>query len=217
MDLKIGDTQLIIATARAENLLRNELAYALATTYHETAFTMKPVRETLAKNDAEAIRILDKSWSAKKLPWVKIPYWRYDDAGRSWLGRGYVQLTWYVNYLAMTRRLGVDLMTDPNAALRPDVAARILIIGMKEGTFTGKRLSDYITLKKSDFKSARRIINGTDKDDQIAAYARAYDAALTTAGYGVDPALPVKIEHQKPAACLFGPFLPSSWQKIWTR
>jgi hypothetical protein len=74
------------------------LAYILATVYHETARTMQPVRETLAKSDDAAIAILEKSWAAGKMPWVKSPYWRKDVDGRSWLGRGLVQLTHLVNY-----------------------------------------------------------------------------------------------------------------------
>ena len=40
MDLKLGHTQLIIDTAKEYGLLRNQLAYVLATAYWETARTM---------------------------------------------------------------------------------------------------------------------------------------------------------------------------------
>lgn len=59
---------------------------------------------------------------------------------------------------------------------------------MIEGWFTGKKLSDYITLQKSDFKGARKIINGTDKDDEIAKIAKQYDDELKALGYGEDKA-----------------------------
>ena len=53
-----------------------------------------------------------------------------------------------------------------------------------EGWFTGKKLSDYITLKISDFKSARKIVNGLDKAELIADYAKQYDKMLKDIGYG---------------------------------
>ena len=42
MDLDIGETRLLIETGRRFGLLRNQLAYVLATAYHETAHTMLP-------------------------------------------------------------------------------------------------------------------------------------------------------------------------------
>jgi hypothetical protein len=42
----------------------------------------------------------------------------------------------------------------------------------------------YITLDKSDFVDARRVVNGKDKASEIAAIARDYDAALKAIGYG---------------------------------
>ena len=67
------------------------LAYMLGTAHHETGRTMQPVRETFAATDDRAIAILERAYAAGKLTWVKTPYWRKDEAGRSWLGRGLVQ------------------------------------------------------------------------------------------------------------------------------
>ena len=186
MNLDIGDTQLIIRTAKEYDLLRNELAYVLATAYHETGRTMKPVRETFGKNDAQVISRLDAAWSGGRLPWVRSRYWAPDFEGKSWYGRGYVQLTHRDNYERAGDKLNVTLVDDPDMALDPGIAAQILVKGMQEGWFTGKKLSDYITLQKSDFISARRIVNGTDRAAIIANYAKAYDKALVKIGYGVD-------------------------------
>ncbi|MFC0246147.1 hypothetical protein ACFOLL_16280 [Falsochrobactrum ovis] len=46
----------------------------------------------------------------------------------------------------------VDFVANPKLLLEPEYAAPILIVGMKEGWFTSKKLSDYIPLQKSDFK-----------------------------------------------------------------
>ena len=185
-NLDLGDTRLIIEEAKRHDLLRNQAAYCLATAFHESAHTMKPVRETLASTDDIAIQRLERAWAAGNLPSVRTPYWRRDADGKTWLGRGYPQTTHKANYERMGRRLGIDLTTDPNVMLEPDVAMRVMIVGMSEGLFTGKRLSDYITLQRSNFTAARKIINGSDRALDIAAVARAYDSALKAEGYGVD-------------------------------
>ena len=86
------------------------LAYILATAFHETAYTMQPVRETLADSDAKAIDILDRAYAAGRLSWVKSVYWKPDEDGKSWLGRGLVQLTHKRNYEAMSKITGIDLV-----------------------------------------------------------------------------------------------------------
>jgi hypothetical protein len=120
-------------------------AYILATAYHETGKTMQPVMETFASSEAQAISRLDAAWRAGKMPQVTSRYWgRHADTGRSYLGRGYVQLTHYTNYDKASRKLGVDLVKNPDLAMRPEYAAKILIEGMSEGWFTGAKLGDYI-------------------------------------------------------------------------
>jgi predicted chitinase len=150
-------------------------AYLLATAWHETARTMQPVRETLAATDDKAIARLEAAFAKGKLPWVRTPYWRKDSQGRSWLGRGYVQLTHETNYRRAGRELGVDLVGNPDVAMQPTVAAQVLVRGCAEGWFTGKKLADYLP---GDYIGARRVVNGTDKAAQIAAYAETFEAAL---------------------------------------
>ena len=69
-------------------------------------------------------------------------------------------------------------MNHPELALNPTYAAQIMIAGMREGWFTGKKLSDYIKNGKVDYVGARRIINGTDKAQLIAGYAKQFESAL---------------------------------------
>jgi len=162
MNMHLGDTRLLIESGRKRGLLRNQIAYVLATAYHETAHTMKPVKE---QGDEDYLR-------SKK-------YWPY-------IGRGYVQITWKTNYEKAGEMLGIDFVSEPELLLEPEYAAPVIIAGMTEGWFTGRKLSDYITLQKSDFRNARRIVNGTDKAGLIARYAKDYDRALLSEGYGVD-------------------------------
>ena len=178
MNLNLGDTQLIIKEARKHGLSLHETAYVLATAYHETAHTMKPVREYGG----------EKYLRSKK-------YYPY-------VGMGYVQLTWDYNYKKAGQKLGVDFMSNPALLLEPKYAAPILVIGMKEGWFTGKNLKDYVDdLDEDDredlreFSNARRIINGTDRQVHIGQIALKYEQALKDAEFGSKPA---PIPTQKP-------------------
>jgi len=146
-----------------------DLAYILATAKHETADTMQPVRETKAPTDAKAKEWLTKAWKAGKLGQVKTPYWN-----TGFFGRGYVQLTHEDNYRKAGDKLGLDLVADPSKAMIPEIAALILIRGMQEGWFTGKKLSDF----PSDFVSSRAVVNGSDRATLIAGYAYGFLQAL---------------------------------------
>ncbi|TBG83872.1 hypothetical protein ELG69_07035 [Rhizobium leguminosarum] len=157
---------------------RRWLAYILATAYHETAYTMQPVRETLAESDAHAVEILETAFAAGRLSWVKAPYWRPDEDGRSWLGRGLVQLTHKRNYEAMSVLTGIDLVADPDRAMEMDAAVTILIEGMLQGSFTGHKLADHLNATTADWVNARRTVNGTDRAEKLAAYAMIFDAAI---------------------------------------
>lgn len=143
------------------------LAYMLATAYWETARTMLPIRE-YGKGKGRKYGVPDK-----RSPGV-IHY-----------GRGFVQLTWYDNYLKMGKILGIaDLVTNPDRALEPAVATEIMFEGMTTGKsfagdFTGKHLANYFNTKTDDPIGARRIINGTDKAKEIAAIHAKFLSALT--------------------------------------
>mgnify|MGYP001765648213 CR=1 FL=1 len=161
------------------------LAYILGTAKHETGNAMQPVKETTsARNpspsDAKVKEILTKAWKAGKLPWVKSDYW-----SSGWFGRGFVQLTHKANYVKAGEKLGIDLVSDPSKAMIPEVSALILIRGMQEGWFTGKKLSD-----AGDFLEARRIVNGTDRAGQIATYANGFLSALEAAEAASPPPKP---------------------------
>lgn len=192
VNLTRGDTALIVETCREHGLLRNQAAYVLATAKWETAHTMKPVREYGGEKYLRSKR-----------------YYPY-------VGMGYVQLTWKSNYEKASRKLGVDFVKNPKLLLKPKYAAPILVIGSKEGWFTGKKLSDYITLNRSDFKGARRIINGTDKAADIAKIAREYDAALRAAGYGESASKPTAKRGKSFLEVIVAAII-SFIQNLWSR
>jgi putative chitinase len=138
---------------------RRWLAYMLATTKWETAHTMKPIEE-IGKGRGR-------------------PYGVPAIDGRVFYGRGYVQLTWATNYAKMAALTGADLVGHPELALDPEIAAVILLEGMKGGMFTGVGLSRYFNGAVDDPVNARRIINGTDHADDIAAIHAGFLAGLS--------------------------------------
>ena len=143
--------------AATEALPVTHRAYLLATAMHETASTMQPIAE-YGKGRSKA-------------------YGKPGKHGQAQYGRGYVQLTWDANYEKADKALGLNgaLMKDFNLAMQPTIAAKILVRGCSEGWFTGKKLADYLP---GDYRGARRVVNGLDKADLIAGYAREFEAAL---------------------------------------
>lgn len=101
--------------------------------------------------------------------------------GQKFKGRGHCMLTGRTNYTRMSEVFHVDLIANPQLAAYPSLAAEIIIYGMREGSFTGKKLDDYISDLYVDYRGARRIINGTDKAAEISALAKKYEAAILSA------------------------------------
>ncbi len=146
-------------------------AYMLATVKHECAGTWQPIEE-YGKGAGHAygseVEVTDSAGRKSK---------------HAYYGRGYVQLTWKKNYENMSQNLhmGETLLVHPEKVLEPEIAYKIMSYGMRHGSFTGKKLSDYITGNTADYHNARRIINGLDCAAKIAGYARAFLAALSAA------------------------------------
>lgn len=155
-----GTIAAIVRQCRAQALtLTAQIAYVLATTEWETNKTFKPVVEAYWLRNAEA-------WRKRNLR-----YWPYH-------GRGYVQLTWKNNYQKYADLLGVDLVRQPDLACVPQHACFILVHGFRTGTFTGRRLTDYIDDMRCDYVNARRCINGLDRAHDIARLAERHARAL---------------------------------------
>ena len=139
------------------------ISYILATTHWETgAYGQRFIYEPVPEQGKGKTR----------------PYGTpHKKTGKIYYGRGFVQLTWFDNYERFTKilyRLGfeIDLMSTPDLALKPEIATLILVIGMRDGKFTGADLDDYFDPIKSDWYNARKIINGLDKAVIIADIAK---------------------------------------------
>jgi len=144
-------------------------AYGLATGWRETAKQMKPVKEAYW---------LSEDWRKNNLKYYP------------WYGRGDVQLTWRTNYLRADKELGLcgSLAANPELALRPDISAKVMVMGMEEGWFVpGHSLPIHLpgsgNASFDQYKQARRIINGTDAWEEIATNALKFEAALIAGGW----------------------------------
>lgn len=160
----------VLLTATAGLPLRWR-AYILATAWHETAFTMQPITERGGKSYFNKYDPEFKPAKARELGNTI----RGD--GYKFRGRGYVQITGRSNYVRAGLHCGVDMTANPDLALRPDYAAKIIVKGMTEGWFTTRELADY-----DNYQDMRRIVNGTDKAKEIAAYAVKFEKALIAQG-----------------------------------
>lgn len=160
----LGTTHLYRAT---EGLPVQHRAYILATAWHETgpedsSLHMTPRREIWGPTPAQAGYEGRKDLGNTVL-----------GDGKRYAGRGYVQITGRRNYQRASLLTGRDLVANPDLALDPDIAARIIVHGMTTGWFTGIKLGDCDT-----YASMRRVVNGTDKASLIASHAMAFEQAL---------------------------------------
>ncbi len=138
-----------------EGLDKRFTAYILATVFHETAQQMQPVKEF----GGEAY-LRSKAY---------YPYY----------GRDLVHTTWKGNYEKVKRFSGIDVVANPDLIGQMPLAAKVAVVFMMKGWFTGKKLADYFNEIKTDPVNARRIINGTDKSELIAGYYNTFFKALS--------------------------------------
>ena len=126
------------------------LAYALATTMHETASTMWPIAE-YGKGKGQPYGVPD--------PETKQTYY----------GRGFVQLTWRENYARADKELGFTGTRSceyyAENALRAPAASAIMFQGMHAGWFRGDSkgrhtFERYFDDDTDDPYNAREIVNG---------------------------------------------------------
>lgn len=153
------------------------VAYGLGTSFHETGQKMQPVEE-IGRGRGKAYGVPG------------------EHGGQIAYGRGDVQLTWPYNYARADAELGLKgaLIANYNLALQAPISAQIMVEGMLEGWFTGRKLATYLPASGfaslAQFGQARRIINGIDRAAQIAAYAAVFQDALADGGWSARPTLP---------------------------
>ena len=139
----------------------SQVAYILATAYHECYNPRHPeTRLTPIVEFGGEVYLKSKKY---------YPYY----------GRGFSQLTWHDNYQKESKRLGIDLLNNPELILDIPTAANSHVYCMAHGIYTGKKLSNYINDTGIDFISARKIVNGKDKAELISGYANSFYSCLS--------------------------------------
>lgn len=165
----------------------DQLAYNLATAYHETAHTMQPIMERGRRS------YFDKYEPGTRLGRVLGNTQPGD--GYKFRGAGHVQNTGRRNARYASKRLGligydVDFVANPEKRLDPKLSAVSLFLGNQEGWWTSKGLPAFLDGKDesddedfNEYVRARATVNGKDRAVQIARYAVAFEQALIEAGY----------------------------------
>lgn len=190
-------------------LADDHIAYGLATTYHESGGTMRPIKEIGGNAYFTRMYDINGARPAKARELGNI----YPGDGARYPGMGYVQSTGRTNArkarAVIKEVLGVDVdfESDPSKLMVPEYAAVLLWYGMIHGTWTGKAIGDYIDgdgeEDAGEFKNARRVVNGTDRAELIAGYAsnflRALKAGRAAAAAGIVDA-PVEPDGKSLAA-----------------
>jgi len=168
-------------------LAEDSLAAVFATAYHETGRTMQPIKEI--GGNAYFKRMYDIRGSrphvARELGNV------FPGDGAKFPGMGFAQNTGRRNARTATtiiRRaygVNVDFEQTPELLMNPKYSAYLLFYGMVHGSYTGKGLDDYIDNDgkedAGEFRNSRRIINGVDRAELIAGYARRFLVAFQKA------------------------------------
>jgi len=191
-------------------------AYALATAFHETGRSMAPNAENLNYSvqgllntfgrhrisEADARRLgrkpgepaLSKQRQREIANIIYGGEWGRRNLGNTmpddgWMyrGRGMAHDTGRRNYKASGEAVGVDLLAEPGALLQTDLAALVMVTGMRTGRYTTHSLERHLAgagaATEAQFIQARRIINGLDRAAQIAAHAMRFQQALIAAGW----------------------------------
>lgn len=156
------------------------VAYMLATARHETLWAgvyFEPRTEGGSRSYFNKYDPVLANTQAHRDRAVKMENTSEGD-GYRYRGRGYVQLTWKVNYRRCGEHLGLDLIGSPDLALDSAHASGCMLYGMHSGLFTGARITRYVNETSKDYFNARRVINGTDKAALIERYAELFEEIL---------------------------------------
>lgn len=153
----------LIEAATAQKLTRPQIAYVLATAEHESD-RFATLEEYASGAAYEGRADLGNS--------------RPGD-GRLFKGRGYVQLTGRNNYRAYGTRTGIRVLELPYILMNwASLSVYVIVDGMMRGAYTGRKLEQFVNRDQQDFRNARRVVNGLDQADKIAAQAQAWLSKL---------------------------------------
>ena len=148
---------------------KRHTSYIFATIFHEGSRKERVNGKTIYRR----IVSVEEVGKGKGKPYgSKIKYSKktYINPDKIYFGRGFVQITWYEVYERFGKLLKIDLLNNPELCLNAEIGARIAVLGMRDGLFTGVNLERYFNDSRTDAINARKIINGTDKAGLIENY-----------------------------------------------
>lgn len=123
---------------------------------------------TVAVETGDFLPKRERRASAIRQPALYRAQERYYPSG--YYGRGYVQLTWRDNYALYGQMIGEDLVTEPDRALDPGTAAKLLAAYFQTRHIPAAALA-------GDWPKVRRLVNGgTNGLTEFLAYVRALGA-----------------------------------------
>jgi putative chitinase len=200
---QVNGVEAIIADCQKHGADLGQAAYILATAYGETGGKMRPVRENMNYSAKRIPQVFSakrrQGIPASKLagnpqllantvyggPWGEANLGNRIGTNDGWVFRGFWigQITGYHNATKWSAGLGVDLIGNPKLLDDPALAVKGLVLPMLEGWATGKSLHQFVSGSKRNFVGARAVWNGSFEAEKYARYARAFEVALTEAGY----------------------------------
>lgn len=168
---------LLIDEAHRRDRRLQEVAYVLASAYHESSrFRYK---EEIGHGEGKAYGASCPLMGTGSKVTKSAVYF----------GRGWIQNTWLENFaklsIAASLHFGrpIDLVNNPDLLTADDeLQAWCLWHGFVTGIWTTRNLADYFGEGRADYIGARAIVNGNDRAEQIAGYARQFEAALELIG-----------------------------------
>lgn len=162
-------------------------AYMLASVHKETGGTMQPIEDAGQGRTCD-IPLDDGGQRVRPEEQIErglrgkpaVPTFLYH--GRGYLPRNLCHIQNYRRACEIVvDGKGVDFLHQPERALEPRIAAALVVDGMVQGLFTGFPLKRFFRADGfEDWYDARRVIDGHDDADAVAAVAKAFHVALLT-------------------------------------
>ena len=150
----------------------SDLAYLLATAEVESNYSLQRWesdylcgKQGIPYQDKPCQKALDyyKSTQGNKQNYYNLGT---DNRGLPYFGRGLIQLTGKSNYETYGKKIGVDLVSNPEKALKKDISYDVAVEYMttKRGGYGNK--STFDLAKEGNFTSARKSVKGSSSGSE---------------------------------------------------
>jgi len=142
----------IVAALRAEGIAQDAvLAAAAGTLRAEVGASMAPVTEG-APSGTNPYDYFESAYGSDSSIGRRLGNTVVGD-GYKYRGRGFIQLTGKSNYATFGKRVGKDLLAQPDLALNPTVAAQVFAAYFKDRGVAA-------AANRGDWRAVRRLVNG---------------------------------------------------------